>query len=86
MAKTLLSLVGLAVVAYVVLFVPLGRYTIYQHARRIAGTEEAQELGDEAVQAAERLREHVEEEMDEHVRDAGPPDAGAPTTVPAPAE
>lgn len=76
LVKSLLSLVGLAVVAYVVLFVPLGRYTIYQHATRIAGTDEAQELGDEAAQAAERLREHVEGELDEHVRDAGPRDAG----------
>lgn len=76
LVKSLLSLVGLAVVAYVVLFVPLGRYTLYQHATRIAGTNEAQELGDEAAQAAERLREHVEGELDEHVRDAGPRDAG----------
>lgn len=80
LTKSALALVGLAVVAYVVLFIPLGRYTLYQHARRIAGTDEAKELGEEAVQAAERLREHVEEELDEHVRDAGPPDTGpAPT-------
>ncbi|MCA9617268.1 MAG: hypothetical protein H6722_18385 [Sandaracinus sp.] len=76
LTKSALALVGLAVVAYVVLFVPLGRYTIYQHAVRIAGTDEAQELGSEAVEAAGRLREHVEGELDEHVRDAGPPDAG----------
>lgn len=79
LVKSLLALVGLAVVAYVVLFIPLGRYTLYQHAQRIAGTDEAQELGDEAAIAAERLREHVEGELDEHVRDAGPRDAGIDT-------
>ncbi len=81
LTKTALSLVGFAVVAYVALFVPLGRYTLYQHASRIAGTDEAKELGQEAVQAAERLRDHVEDELDEHVRDAGRSlDAGLPSS------
>jgi len=71
MVRMVLSWVGVAVVAYVVLFVPLGEHTLWQHAVRIAGTDEAQELKEEAVDAAERLQEHVEDQMDEHVRDAG---------------
>ncbi|MEM9072383.1 MAG: hypothetical protein AAGE52_28010 [Myxococcota bacterium] len=72
LTKTALSLVGLAVVAYVFFFIPLGERTLYQHARRIAATDEAQELGREAQEAAERLQEHVEEQIDEHVTgDAG---------------
>lgn len=85
MVRMVLSWVGVAVVAYVVLFVPLGEHTLWQHAVRIAGTDEAQELKDEAVDAAERLQEHVEEQMDEHVRDAGL-DADADTEEEAPAE
>ena len=73
MIKGALSLVGLAVVAYVFFFVPLGQRTLFEHARRIAATDEAQELGDEAGEAAGRLRNHLEDEIDEHVR---VPDAG----------
>jgi len=77
LTKSLLALVGLAVVAYVFFFVPLGERTLWQHARRIAATDEAQELGREATAAAERAREHLEHEIDEHIReDAGPVDAG----------
>ncbi|MBX3247355.1 MAG: hypothetical protein KF901_09245 [Myxococcales bacterium] len=80
MTKSALTLIGLAVVAYVFFFVPLGQRTMYQHARRIAGTEEARELGREATEAAERLREHVEEQIEVHVReDGGVLDAGAST-------
>lgn len=80
MLRTLLSLVGLAVLSYVFLFVPLGHRTLYQHARRIAGTEEAQELGREAADAADELREHLEEQIERHILDAGPdaPLDGAP--------
>ena len=76
LTKTVLMLVGLAVVAYVFFFIPLGQRTLYQHARRIAATDEAHELGEEATEAAERLREHVEDQIAEHVTDAGPRDAG----------
>lgn len=81
LTKSALTLVGLAVVAYVFFFVPLGQRTMYQHGRRIAGTDEARELGREATEAADRLRDHVEEQIETHVRDrdagpeAGPPDA-----------
>ncbi len=87
MLRTLLSLVGLAVVGYVFFFVPLGQRTLYQHARRIAGTEEAQELGREAAVAAEELKEHLEEQIERHVLDAGPDaPSAAPSSAPAPEE
>ncbi len=65
--KSILALIGLGVVLYVVLFVPLGSRTLWEHGRRIAATDEAQELGAEASDAAERLQEHIEEELQEHV-------------------
>ncbi len=55
-----LSLVGFAVLAYAFFFVPLGRRTVFEHTMRILATEPAQELGDEAVQATERLTSHIE--------------------------
>ena len=77
MLRSLLSLVGLAVVGYVFFFVPLGERTLFQHARRIAGTEEAKELGREAAGAADELREHLEEQIERHLVDAGA-DTAAP--------
>lgn len=73
--KSILALIGLGVVAYVFLFVPLGTRTAFQHCRAIAGTDEAQELRREAEQAASRWETELEGEMD-RLRDAGPPDAG----------
>ena len=69
------SLVVLGCVAYVFFFVPLGKRTLFEHVFRIAQTDEAKELGDEAVEAGERLTTDLEERID-HLRDAGP-DAGA---------
>jgi HAMP domain-containing protein len=70
--RAMLSLIGLAVLAYVWFFVPLGTRTLHQHAMRIASTEPAQELGDEAVEATERLAGHVQEQWEaRYVGDAG---------------
>lgn len=60
--SAMLSLLGLALLAYVWFFVPLGQRTMHQHAQRIAGTEPARELGSEAREASERLVGHVEGE------------------------
>ena len=68
-----LSLIGLAVVAYVWFFVPLGQRTLHEHALRIAATEPAQELGVEATEATERVVEHVHQEWQQRYR----PDGGA---------
>lgn len=71
--RATLSLIGLAVLAYVWFFVPLGQRTLHEHALRIASTEPAQELGGEAVEATERLTEHVQSEWEaRYAPDAGP--------------
>lgn len=77
--SSLLSLIGLAVVAYVWFFVPIGRRTLHEHALRIAETEPAQELGVEVEVASERLVEHVAGEWDARYRgDAGAALVSAP--------
>lgn len=82
--KSILALIGLGVVLYVVLFVPLGSRTLWEHGRRIAATDEAQELGAEASDAADRLQQHLEEELQEHVLlDAGLPDVPELPEAPA---
>lgn len=57
--SSLLSLIGVAVLAYVWFFVPIGRRTLHEHALRIAETEPARELGAEVEDASERAVEHV---------------------------
>ena len=54
-------LVGLVVILGVYFFVPVGRFTLYEHTLRIAATEPAQELGDD-------LRRTGEQGVDEAVR------------------
>lgn len=72
--RALFSFVGLAVVAYAFFFIPLGRRTVFEHTMRILATEPAQELGDEAVQATDRLTAHIEAAWEARYA----PDAGAP--------
>lgn len=60
-------------VAWFVFMVPLGRFTLFEHLRRIAATDEAQELGDEAVEASGRLRGEVARQVGDAMR----PDAGS---------
>jgi hypothetical protein len=57
-----LSLIGLAVLAYVYFFVPIGRRTLHEHALRIADTEPARELRGEAADATRRFASKLEEE------------------------
>lgn len=61
-------------VAWFVFMVPMGRYTLFEHARRIGATDEARELGDEVGQASDRLRSEVVRQVGEVAR----PDAGRP--------
>ncbi|MEM1414736.1 MAG: hypothetical protein AAGH15_07540 [Myxococcota bacterium] len=78
--KSPLTVIGFAVVTYVFFFVPLGERTLFEHAKRIATTEEARELGAEAGQAARRLEDHLQNEVGRLIdggADAGP-DAGRP--------
>lgn len=74
--KSIFALIGFGVVAYGFFFFPLGSRTAWQHCQAIAATEEAQELGREAAQAAERLEDQVEDEID-RLSDGGVPDGAA---------
>lgn len=71
MVNGFLWLVGLVVVLAVYFFVPLGRFTLFEHTLRIAATEPAQELGDELEGASRDLGERAVEEWEdrEEVRD-----------------
>lgn len=68
--------IGLVVVSIVYFFVPVGRFTLFQHTLRIAETEPAQELGRELGQAGETLRERAAEELEARRNEALLRDAG----------
>lgn len=51
------------IAAYVFFFVPIGRRTLYDHARRIATTPEAREFGDEMRVAGERVAGRTRDEL-----------------------
>lgn len=58
------TLIGFLVAAYVWFFVPLGQRTLHQHLLRIAATEPAQDLAQEAEVAGRRLAERVHDEWE----------------------
>jgi hypothetical protein len=62
------SLVILCILAYLAFFVPLGERTLADHLGRIAATPEAEELGDDAVRASERIEEEVRDKIEEEAR------------------
>lgn len=51
--------VGLVVVLGVYFFVPVGRFTLYEHTLRIAATEPAQELGEDLERTGDELGEEA---------------------------
>jgi len=57
--KTAFWLVGLAVLLYVLFFVQLGQWTLYEHFCRIAKTPEARELGNEVDGVVESTTERA---------------------------
>ncbi len=61
--RFLFSLLTLAATLYFVFFVPLGRYTLWEHLWRIAETPEAKELGKGASETAVKTTEKVSEEF-----------------------
>lgn len=71
----------LAFVAYVLFFVKLGDRTPFQHLMRVAGTDEAKELGREVGAATERITKKIGDQVHEATK---PPeqDAGV-SKVPA---
>lgn len=66
----------LAFLAYVLFFVRLGERTPFQHLMRVAGTDEAQELGREVSAATERISKKIGDQVHEATKppeqDAGP--------------
>lgn len=58
-----ISLVIIAVFAYLFFFVPLGERTLYEHASRIAATPEAEELGRDATRATDHIEDVVRERL-----------------------
>ncbi len=73
------SLFSLFATLYFVFFVPLGRYTLWEHIWRIARTPEARELGDAAGKTAVEATEQVKREASHLLREwrerTPPPDA-----------
>ena len=58
-------LVGLVVILTVYFFVPVGRFTLYEHTLRIAATEPAQELGGDLRRTGEEVGEEAVRRWDE---------------------
>ncbi len=67
----------LAFLAYVLFFVRLGERTPFQHLMRVAGTEEAQELGREVGAATERISKKIGDQVHEATQ---PPEHDAGTS------
>ncbi len=69
------SLFSLFATLYFVFFVPLGRYTLWEHLWRIAQTPEAKELshaaGETAVEATEAVKREAERLLREQREDGG---------------
>ena len=61
--RAAVKMLVLSAVLYGTFFVPLGRYTLYGHLSRIAGTSEAQELGGEVSTALEDAKSGVTEQV-----------------------
>lgn len=62
-----LSLATTLALLYLFFFVPIGQRTLYEHVRRVAGTEEARELGRDVRGVSQRVLERVSDEVRENV-------------------
>ncbi len=80
--KGAVAVVVIAVCGYVACAIPIGRRTLLEHARRIAATDEAQELTKELATASDRAAGEIEARAREAAQRAlhGPPvpDTGGP--------
>lgn len=61
LARTSLKLLGLSIVLYVTFFIPVGERTLWEHFRRIAGSNEARELTSELGSVVNRVKKAVGE-------------------------
>lgn len=59
--RTSLKLLGLSVVLYVTFFVSIGELTLWEHLRRIAGSDEARDLTSELGNVMNRVKNVVNE-------------------------
>lgn len=77
MIRRILSLIGALALAYVVVFIPMGELTLWQHFQRIWSTDEAQHMTDEVEGAIRDLEVDLEDQLNRDASiDAG--DAGVP--------
>jgi hypothetical protein len=74
MLKLVWTGVVLAFVAYVLFFTRLGDRTPFQHLMRVAGTDEAKELGREVTEATGRITKKIGDQVHEATK---PPEADA---------
>ena len=65
--KAAFSMLALAGFLYATFFVPLGRHTLYGHLKRIAGTDEARELGAEVSAVVDAARSELSSRVDHPV-------------------
>ncbi len=77
--STLTTVVGL----YVFFFVPIGRRTLFDHAKRVFTTPEAREFGDEMRNASVRVAARTRDEVEGVLRDGvlHGPDGGVRTVA-----
>jgi hypothetical protein len=59
--RTSLKLLGLSVILYVTFFVAIGELTLWEHLRRIAGSDEARDLTSELGNVMNRVKNVVSE-------------------------
>ncbi len=74
---SVIGAVCLGCVGYVYFFVPVGQRTLFEHTRRIAATEPAQELQRDATTTAHTLGARVVDELERMAPDGGAPAAPA---------
>jgi len=79
LVRGLWSLLVLGVLVYATFFVPLGQRTLYQHVTRIAGTDEARDLGREVGEATHRAGEAIAQQVRGEQAEGMPGEGRAPT-------
>jgi hypothetical protein len=65
-----LWMIGLLTLLVFSFVFPIGRYTLFEHAQRIAATEPARELGDGLGEAGEALGDSARGEWDRRMTEA----------------
>lgn len=63
MIRRILSLIGAAALGYVIVFIPMGELTLWQHFKRIWSTDEAQHMAGEVEGAIRDLEEDLEDQL-----------------------